>query len=267
LIDWRTADGKKLYGALLLPSNYEQGKQYPLLVNPYGGNYRSDEVYKFGLSGTGINNMQLFATRGYAVLLPDAPLGIGNPMEDLAKTILPGLDKVIEMGIADHNRLGIMGHSYGGYSTLALIAQTTRFKAAVSSAGIGNILGYYGSLYKDGKSEGIGWAEDSQGRMGGSPWQYRDRYIENSPFFYLDRVQTPLLLVHGSEDQIPAYLADEVFVGLRRLGKEVVYARYQGEQHSLSSRPNQIDYLTRVIAWFDRYLKAPETKDGKAESR
>src|SRR5262249_39562937 len=143
-----------------------------------------------------------------------------------------GIDKLVELGIADPDRLGIMGFSYGGYSTLALIVQTTCFKAAVVFAGFGDLIGYYGMMTKEGDARTALAFEGDWGRMGGTPWQFRDRYIENSPIFYLDRVQTPVLIVHGAEDPTVApFLADEVFVGLRRLGKEVVYAKYQGEGH------------------------------------
>jgi dipeptidyl aminopeptidase/acylaminoacyl peptidase len=94
--------------------------------------------------------------------------------------------------------------------------------------------------------------------MGGTLWQYRDRYIENSPIFYLDRVEAPVLIIHGDADLgVAPFLTDEIFSDLRRLGKRVEYARYAGEGHWAASwsRPNQIDYLSRVIDWFDRYLK------------
>lgn len=99
--------------------------------------------------------------------------------------------------------------------------------------------------------------------MGGGPWQYPNKYTENSPLFYLDRVQAPLLIVHGTEDTaVPSFLADEIFVGLRRLGKEVEYAKYEGEGHSQISWGyiNQVDYLNRIIDWFDAHLKKPEKK-------
>ena len=270
LIEWRSTDGQILHGALLLPANYEEGKRYPMIVHVYGGEFLSDRVNRFGLGALQLwtANMQLFATRGYAVLLPDAPLRVGTPMQDLAKTILPGVDKVIEMGIADPDRLGVMGSSYGGYSTLALIVQTTRFKAAVVHAGYGNLIGDYGEMSKEGAARSITLAENGQNRIGGTPWQYRDRFIENSPVFYLDRVQTPLLISHGSKDtNVPSFLADEIFVGLRRLGKEVVYAKYEGEGHGLAIYANQVDYLARVFAWFDDHLKKPEDKKPMSEQK
>jgi dipeptidyl aminopeptidase/acylaminoacyl peptidase len=257
LIDWRSLDGEQLHGALLLPAGYEEGKRYPLLVCVYGGASASSDLVRFGPSCATMN-MQLFATRGYAVLLPDAPQRLGTPMADLAKTVLPGVNKVIEMGVADPSRLGVMGHSYGGYSVLSLIVQTKRFKAAMSVDGYGDILAAYGQMDKSGSTYNVPIAENGQALMGGTPWQFRERYIENSPVFYLDRVETPLLLVHGAEDNaVASFLADEVFVGLRRLGREVVYAQYQKESHSPQtwSYENQMDFCNRVIAWFDAHLK------------
>jgi dipeptidyl aminopeptidase/acylaminoacyl peptidase len=261
LIHWRGIDGQDLKGGLLLPANYEEGKRYPLIVNVYGGSYRSSTVFRFGLSGAGVENLQLLATRGYAVLLPDTPLKKGSPMQDLLKTVMPGVDRAVDIGVADSERLGVMGHSYGGYSTLSLIVQTTRFKAAVDSAGPADLISFYGDFDKSGSSGWIGWAETGQGGMVGTPWEFRDRYIENSPLFYLDRVQTPVLIVQGDMDSIWKQ-ADQVFTGLRRLGKEAVYAKYAGEEHweGTWSMANVKDYWTRVFGWFDQHLKGEQAQ-------
>jgi dipeptidyl aminopeptidase/acylaminoacyl peptidase len=186
------------------------------------------------------------------------PIGVGTPMADIAKTVLPGVNKVIELGIADPAHLGVMGHSFGGYSTLSLIVQTTRFSAAIEASGFADIVGDYGEMKKDGTAFAISTEEQGRGSMGGSPWDVRDRYIANSPVFFFDRIQTPLLIIQGAEDPVVApYLGDEVFVDLRRLGKDVEYAKYEGEGHSpLNWRyANQVDLCNRVIAWFDKYLK------------
>jgi dipeptidyl aminopeptidase/acylaminoacyl peptidase len=151
-----------------------------------------------------------------------------------------------------------MGHSYGGYSTLALIAQSSLFKAAVMRAGMGDLISGYGQLGPDGTNGGIAWSESGQGRMGGSPWEFRERYLGNSPIFSLDRIKTPLLIIHGEQDvAVPVFLADQVFTGLRRLGRAVTYVRYAGEGHWEGdwSYANQVDVLNRQIAWFNRHLK------------
>jgi len=264
IIHWRSTDGSDLSGALLLPANYEDGKRYPLIVDVYGGSLRSDTANRFGLSGAGVENLQILATRGYAVLLPDTPLHKKTPMADLLKTVMPGVDRAVDVGVADGDRLGVMGHSYGGYSTLSLIVQTSRFRAAVDSAGPGDLISDYGAMQKDGSSNSIGWAETGQGGMEGTPWQFRDRYIENSPVFYLDRVETPLLIIQGELDlAVPPWQADQVFVGLRRLGKEVVYAKYAGEEHweGTWSPANAEDYWNRVIDWFGKHLTASKPGD------
>jgi dipeptidyl aminopeptidase/acylaminoacyl peptidase len=269
LIRWMDDDGEELNGALLLPADFKEGTRYPLIVWVYGGSFLSNDLDHFGLISRGPFNMQLFATRGYAVLLPDAPLHAGTPMLDLAKTVLPGVNKVIEMGIADPDRLGVIGHSYGGYSTLALIVQTNRFKAAIEVSGFGSLFGLYGEMDKSGDTFGIPVVESGQGLMGGTPWQSHLEYVQNSPLFDLDRVQTPLLVVQGEKDKfVQSFLADELFVDLRRLGKEVEYAKYSGEGHSPPywSQANQMDFCTRMLAWFDARLGISRLSDAKAVS-
>jgi dipeptidyl aminopeptidase/acylaminoacyl peptidase len=258
IVQWESPSGETLRGALLLPAGYEPGKRYPLVVQLYGGAPLSRHLNLFGLNGSWdrISNMQLLATRGYAVLLADTKARPGNPMRDILTTLMPGIDEVIKMGLADPDELGVMGQSYGGYSVLALIVQTDRFKAAIDLAGPGNLISVYGHLRPDGSSGHQDWAEKGQGGMGGTPWQYQQRYVENSPVFYLDAVQTPLLIVHGLADwNSPPFVSDEVFVDLRRLGKQAEYVTYDGENHNILGYANQIDYCNRMIAWFDGHLR------------
>ncbi len=253
LIDYSTAEGKKLQATLLLPVNYQPNTRYPLVVWVYGGSMLSANVNRYGGTGTDQYNLQLLSSRGYAVLLPDTPLPVGTPMQDLAKTVLPAVDKTIEMGVADRDRLGVMGISYGGYSTLALIVQTTRFKAAVMDVGFGNLTSNYGVMLKSGMPFHIGWAEEGQGRMGGPPWQFPERYVQNSPAFFLNKIETPLLISQGGMDVSP-FQADEIFVGLRRLGKKVVYVRYENEGHGVEHPSNRIDQWNRILEWFESHL-------------
>jgi dipeptidyl aminopeptidase/acylaminoacyl peptidase len=227
-------------------------------VQVYGGSSISDDLNRFGSALDPVENVQVLASRGYAVLLADSKVRVGAPMLELLKTVLPGVDRAVELGVADQGRIGIMGHSFGGYSALAILVQTQRFSGAIMRGGFGDLRGLYGQLSLDGRSHNLPWVEEGQGSMGGSPWEVRERYLENSPLAYLDRVTTPLLIVHGEEDKtVGPFLADEVFVGLRRLGKRVEYARYAGEGHWEAgwSLPNQLDYLNRVIAWLDRHVK------------
>jgi dipeptidyl aminopeptidase/acylaminoacyl peptidase len=260
LLCWADSEGHDLRGTLLFPSEYIEGHSYPLLVYVYGGERESRWANQFaGTSSQGIENMQLFATHGYGVFVPDTAMGTESPMLDLFKSLMPGVEKLIDMGIADPNRIAVMGHSYGGYSVYSLLAQTGRFRAGVALSGGGNLLSDYGEMDDTGFPTGIAWAENSQGRMGDTPWHVRDKYIENSPFFYLDRVHTPIFIAHGDSDWHPAYEDREMFVGLRRLGKTADYAEYRGEGHRLWAwrYPDQVDLAKRILGWFDKYL-APD---------
>jgi dipeptidyl aminopeptidase/acylaminoacyl peptidase len=259
LIDWLSDDGERLRGALLLPSGYEQGKRYPLIVWVYGGGILSDNFDHFGLGYGGPFNFQLLATRGYAVLLPDSPQHELTPMADLVKTVLPGVNKVVDLGIADPQHLALMGLSNGGYSTLALVVQTKRFSCAIEMDGMGDLIADYGAMGNAGTALATSILEHGQDAMGGPPWQFPQRYVDNSPVFYLDRVETPLLMIQGTKDAtVPPFLGDEIFVGLRRLGKDVEYAKYEGEDHSplYWSHANQEDLSNRMIGWFQKFLTA-----------
>ena len=257
LIEWKTSNGQAAHGALLLPAGYIKGNRYPLIVYQYPGSMWSSHGNLFGFNpfSSAVENWQFFATRGYAVLLADVPAKPETYMRDIAAAILPGVDKVIEMGICDPERVGITGQSNGGYGVLSLIVQTNRFKAAVDRMGPGNLISQYLQMSETGVSIYTG---EMVLRTGGSLWEKRDKFIENSPIFFFDKVQTPVLIIQGTADrQVFAARSDEVFVSLRFLGKEVEYARYTGESHGVAdwSYANQVDYLNRVIAWFDRWLK------------
>lgn len=268
LVDYRDDQGNPLHGALLLPPAHQSSQRHPVILWVYGGSSGSPRTNRFGLVGNRVENMQLFATRGYAVFFPDTPLTGHSPAADLLRTVMPGIHRLDELGLIDPNRIGVLGHSYGGYSVLSLITQSAIFKAAVASAAAGDLIGMYGHLSASGDSFGVGWCEEGQGLMGGTPWQYRQRYIDNSPFFFLDKIETPLLLIHGGSDEtVPPYLSGEIFVGLRRLGKETMLALYEGEDHWEGnwSYPNQVDYLHRVLTWFDIHLAKSNASETAAK--
>lgn len=260
LIEWKTTSGAPRRGTLLLPSDYKPGARYPLVVYPYPLSYRSEGLNVFGVTGSGTENMQLLATRGFAVLAPDVPpIEFNDQMRELAGVIVPGVDRVIELGIADSNRVGVMGHSWGGYTVLALLVQTQRFRAGLMRGGFGDKLASYGTV------EPSGWARGAlvnDWEMGGPVWEQRERFIRNSPIYFFDRIRTPLLIVHGeAETTVPIFLADQVFAGLQRLGKEMEYARYKGENHveMAWTYPNQKDYIARMIRWFETHLGSDAT--------
>ncbi|NUQ20374.1 MAG: S9 family peptidase [Gemmatimonadaceae bacterium] len=263
LIEWTAASGRRVRGTLLLPSGYQPGRRYPLVVYPYPDALRSENLNTFGVVGTGLENMQLFATRGIAVLAPDVPIRENDQMRELAGVITPALDRVIALGIADSTRLGIMGHSWGGYTVLALLVQDTRFRAAVMRGGFGDLIASYGTVEPSGFAFGALRGEHD---FEGSLWDRRDRFIANSPIFFFDRIRTPLLIIHGDgETTVPLFLANEVYAALQSLGKDVEFARYHGENHAEQSwrYANQRDYTLRIIDWFVTHL-ANERAPGAA---
>jgi acetyl esterase/lipase len=255
LLEYRTDDGAIVHAALLLPPDYREGQVVPVIVEVYGGSLQSADIYRFGVSQSVLHG-QLLTSQGYAVLYPDMPLNGDDPLKQLSRLVLPAIQHLVNMGIADPQRVGLLGHSYGGYCTLALLTQTSLFSAAVACAGFSDLVSAYVSMDEDGTDSWLGWCESGQGRMGGSLWEKRERYIENSPVFHLDRVQTPVLLIGGSEDKIASAQSEAVFVGLRRLGKPVELRRYNGEGHwpGTWSEQSYRDLSQRVIAWFDYYL-------------
>lgn len=251
IISFRNSDGRALRANVLLPANYRPGKKYPTVVWVYASDAGvSRGVNNFGLVGMSAFNMQMLATRGYAVLWPDIPTRIGSPMQDLMKSVMPALDRVVELGIADPDRLAVMGQSNGGYSTLSLIVQTKRFKAAIMNAGFGDLTAFHGTM----GGGWFSWIEHGGGSMGLPPWEAPQRYVQNSPIYYLNRIETPLLMQAGAADLGIIQHSDQVWTGLQRLNKEVIYLRYGGEGHVLASAANLRDYWKRVLDFLNRHL-------------
>jgi dipeptidyl aminopeptidase/acylaminoacyl peptidase len=274
LIEYRGVEGDSLKGVLLLPPGYEEGKRYPLVTWVYAGSvFRDTLSFSFEKSSGSSLNPQLFTAHGYAVLFPSMPLegdGVASdPYIDLPKGVLAAVDKVIDLGIADPERLAVAGHSYGGYSTYTLVSYTNRFQAAIAMDGDANLLTSYAKFDADQRywdnaqerREGATWSETSQGRMGEPPWSALWRYLRNSPFFYLDRIETPLMIIQSDMDFVPVIHGEEMFAGLYRLGKTARFVRYWGEGHSPASPANIRDMWQRIYEWLDEYLAQPQKEE------
>ena len=258
-VEYLDADGERRRATMLLPPDYVEGEPLPMIVIVYGGIMPSERIHSFRLFHClSLADGHLYASHGYAVLVPDIPLGTRDPRRGIARNVLPAVNRVVDLGIADPERIGVLGHSYGGYSVLALITQTEMFAAAICSAGAVNLTSFYGALSDAGDTTWIGWCESGQARLGGSLWESRDAYIENSSLFYLDRVTTPLLLLSGDGDPGAFTQASETFSALRRLGQRVELRNYLGEGHwpGMWSESNLRDVLARTVDWFDEHLKS-----------
>ena len=246
LISYMDADGKKLYGVLYYPANYEQGKKYPLITEVY------ELFFENGFSAT----LNIFTSAGYAVLHPSVNLVKGYPGEAWAKGALAAVNKVIDMGVADPKRLGIQGTSYGGYATVLLITQTDRFKAAINNSGKVDMVSFYTQSPRLGVRN-IHAPEKSQDRIGGTLWEYPERYLAHSAILQADRIKTPLLCITGDQDpNVEALQSQEIFYALRRLGKKVVWLRYHDGAHGgPNTNDERKDMYKRMLEWYDKYLK------------
>ncbi len=255
LVRFKSADGVALSGVLIKPENFDPKKKYPLMVYVY--ERLSDRLHFFvdPRPGTSINPTY-YASNGYLVFMPDVAYAVGYPGQSALKCVLPGVQAVVDKGFVNESAIGIQGHSWGGYQIAYLVTQTTRFKAASAGAPVSNMTSAYG---------GIRWGtglprqfqyEKTQSRIGGSLWERPMRFLENSPLFHADRVQTPLLMLHNDKDEaVPWYQGIEYYLALRRLGKEAYLFNYPGEAHGLRRRANQKDYTVRLQQFFDHHLK------------
>ena len=241
-----------LKGSSWYPPEASEKNPVPMIVSVYAGGFPSLTFNKFALGqSVGGAHPGMFVSRGYALFLPDFPVQKIEPYKQFSDVILRGVDAAIATKKVDAERLGVIGHSFGGYTVNVLITQTTRFKAAVASASEGNLISGFLTSTVSGRYE------SGQVGMGGSLWEFPQRYIDGSPVFHLDRVETPLLLIHGDQDFIRFERAQEMFTGLAYLGKEVVLLKYKEADHwpGIWSNEKLADYWERVLNWFDEYLK------------
>lgn len=261
LIEWQSLDGDTIQGAVIKPDNYEEGKQYPVMVYYY--RFFSQRAYEFNnITNDDRPVLPQYVSDGYVVFLPDIRFEVGTPGFASTKSLVPGVQKLVDMGIADPNKLGLHGHSWSGYQTAFMITQTDIFDAAIAGAPVSNMTSAYSGIRL-----GSGLArqfqyEQTQSRIGGSLWEYPERYIENSPVFFADRINTPLLIMFGDEDTaVPWEQGIELYLAMRRLGKDAVFLQYHDEPHHLQKYANRLDYAIKMKQYFDHYLRgtpAPE---------
>jgi dipeptidyl aminopeptidase/acylaminoacyl peptidase len=262
LVDYIGTDGKKLQGALFLPANYQAGKSYPTVVYIYEKLSQGLNSYTPPMVGGGGFNRAYYTSHGYAVFNPDITYRLNDPGVSAKESVLPALQAAIATGVVDSKRVGLQGHSWGGYQTAFLITQTDVFKAASAGAALTNMISMYSLVYKNSGSTNQAIFESSQGRFLGNYNDHWDAYVRNSPVFFAKNVKTPLLMLQNDVDGAVDYTQGvEYFNTLRRAGKDVVMLEYPGENHGLVKKPNQKDYMQRMKEFFDFHLKdkpAPE---------
>jgi len=256
LVEWTSLDGIPLQGILYKPDNFDSTRQYPMVVFFYSKMSNQLHVHRPPAPSSGNINFLLYASQGYLVFIPDIVYTIGYPGQSAVNTVLPGITHLINQGFVDKNRIGVEGSSWGGYQIAYLITQTQVFRAATAGALVSNMISGYGGIrWKTGLSRMMQY-ETHQSRIGGSLWEYPLRYIENSPIFRADKIETPLLMPHHENDgAVPWEQSIELFLALRRLGKPAWLLNYNQEGHGIRKRAARKDWAIRMLQFFDHYLK------------
>ena len=247
-----------LSAALMLPPGTQVGDDLPVIVEQYGGADLSSAGLTYGGGLVGSIPASVFTTRGYAVLMVDIPLVPEGQEQDIRTAIASAVVAQVEQAIAlkyiHPERLAVTGQSFGGYGVASVLSATDLFKAGVAVAGIYDLPNTYAWDLDD---FGIYWSEEGQGRMGASLWDSPERYIENSPYFYADEINTPLLLVHGEQDTTCAYQeAQKMFIALRHLDRDVEFLLYPRGGHVITEWPleDAIDVTERILEFLDKHL-------------
>ena len=247
LVEYLDVDGNTLYGILYYPIGYEPGRQYPLVAEIY------EQYFDNGFN----ENMNLVTAQGWFGFRPSVRFEEGFPGEAWLKAVPNAINKIIERGLVDPDRVGVYGQSYGGYATNLLITQTDRFAAAANVSGKVNIISFLGDSPKI-TTRNYAAAEVGQDRIGATLWEQPHKYIEHSAVMFADRIETPLLMLSGEGDwNVPATNQREMYYALRRLGKEVVWVHYTAGGHGAGragTAADFVDHWRRMFDWFAEHF-------------
>ncbi|MHC1780940.1 MAG: alpha/beta hydrolase family protein [Bacteroidales bacterium] len=254
-INWRDKAGTVQTGLLYTPVDYDSTRTYPVIVYFYETMSQDAHYFYTPAPTTSTINPLMFVSRGYVVFMPDIRFEIGWPGRSSVNIVESGTRYLFEKGIADRDRIGVQGHSWGGYQVAYLITQTDLFRCACSETAVANMTSAYSGLRAGAGKPRMFMYESTQSRIGGNLWDKQQNYIQNSPLFFLDKVTTPLLSRHSDGDEaVPYSQGLELFIGLKRLDKEVWMFNYKGDGHNIKKREIAEDWTRRMDEYFDYYL-------------
>jgi dipeptidyl aminopeptidase/acylaminoacyl peptidase len=256
LFSWTSFTGVPLQGILYKPEDFNPTKKYPVMIYFY--EKHSEDLYQWFTPAPSRStiNIPFFVSRGYIVFTPDIHYTIGQPGKDAYNSIVAGAEALAQNEWVDRDNMAIQGQSWGGYQVAYLVTQTNMFKAAGAGAPVSNMTSAYGGIrWETGRSRQFQY-EQTQSRIGSTLNDSLQLYINNSPLFFVDKVETPLLIMHNDKDgSVPWYQSIELFMMLRRLGKPAWLLQYNDEGHNLMQRRNTKDLSIRLQQFFDHYLK------------
>lgn len=256
LVSWISLDGRPLEGVVYKPANFDPNKKYPMMVNFYERNSETLYNYRMPEPHRSTIDYHLYNSNEYVIFNPDIRYVDGYPGESCYNCLMPGITMMIAKGYINEKGIGAQGHSWGGYQVAYLATRTNLFSAIESGAPVVNMFSAYGGIrWGSGMARSFQY-EHTQSRLGATPWSSPLRYLENSPLFTMDKVQTPILIMHNDADgHVPWYQGIEYFVAMKRLGKPCWLLNYTGEPHWPMHMANRIDFQRRMFQFFNHYQK------------
>ncbi len=258
MVKWINFEGKEEEGILYKPEDFDPGKKYPMMVTFY--ELRSDRLHThyYPRPSRSPLNILEYTSNGYLVFVPNIRYAVGNPGESAVNYVVSGTKAMINKGFVDQNRIGIQGQSWGAYQVAYIITQTDLFKAACAFSPVSNMTSAYGEIVWQYGYSRMSMYESSQSRIGTTLWEKPELYVQNSPIFYADKIETPLMMIHNDGDgTVPWNQGIALFVALRRLNKPCWLLNYNGEPHNLRDKsPDSKDFSIRMFQFFNHYLKA-----------
>jgi len=266
LVHWKLPDGSETQGILYLPENFDSTKRYPIIFHYYEKFSYVLNQYPAPEYSIGPINIPWFVSNGYLVFTPDIHYVTGKPGDCALNTVLSAVSYLSKRPYVDTRHMGLNGHSWGAFETDYIITHTPVFAAAVEAAGPNDFISGYGSIRQFTGTSAEYLYETSQSRMGGTLWQRRSAYLENSPILYADKIRTPLLILHNDEENVPWTQGLELYLAMRRMNKPAWMLKYEGEYHVLYKKNNQKDYTIRITQFFDHYLKGMPAPKWMTES-
>lgn len=261
LVDYENEWGRRLQGVLTWPANYDPSRQYPMIVYHY--ELLSQGMHQYQVpDATQYYNQQIWSQNGYFVFRPDVVYRDRRPGQSNVETLRPAVAAAVARAPIDEEKIGLIGHSWGGYQTTFFVTQDDLFASAVAGAPLTNLMSMYLSFYWNSGGTDARIFEISQGRMQVPWWEDEASYVANSPLHHIRNMNTPLLMMFGTNDGAVEYNQGvEFYNAARRLGKQMVMLSYDGENHGLAKEPNQRDYQSRIMEWFGHYLKGEPAPD------